>query len=112
MKLNDIKDQFEAAGIRVAGMTYDDAEIIQAFHGEWDIGYPLLRDVDGAHVDAWGIRNEQYGEGTFAFGVPHPGIALIAPDGKILAKWAIEGYRARADWSSVLEEAQAIVGGG
>lgn len=111
MKLNHIRGQFEELGVGVVGMTYDKPELIRAFHDEWELEYPLLRDVDGQHVDAWGIRNEEYGEGTFAYGIPHPGVVLIAPDGKILAKWAEAGYRSRADWSSVLDEVREIVGG-
>lgn len=111
MKLNDIRDQFEAIGVGVVGMTYDKPEIIRQFHDKWQIGYPLLRDVDRQHVEAWGIRNEEYGPGTFAYGIPHPGVALISPEGKILAKWAEAGYRQRADWSEVLDEVRTIVGG-
>ncbi|MEM1435931.1 MAG: redoxin domain-containing protein, partial [Pseudomonadota bacterium] len=70
MKLNDIKDQFDAIGVGIAGMTYDKPETIQQFHAKWTLQYPLLKDVDGQHVDAWGIRNEEYGEGTFAYGIP------------------------------------------
>jgi len=111
VKLNDIKDQFEELGVGVVGMTYDKPEIIQAFHEKWEIDYPVLRDVDRQHVEAWGIRNEEYGEGTFAYGIPHPGVVLLSPEGEILAKWAEEGYRSRADWSTVLKEVSAIVGG-
>lgn len=112
MKLSDIQNEFEEIGIGVAGMTYDDMELIQAFHAEWGISYPLLRDVDREHVDAWGIRNEEYEEGSFAYGIPHPGIVLIAPDGTILAKYAVEGYRTRADWETVLNDVKSIVDGG
>ena len=111
MKLNDLKEQFDAIGIGIVGMTYDQPEKIQAFHTKWEIDYPVLRDVDGQHVDAWGIRNEAYGEGTFAFGIPHPGVVLISPDGEILAKWAERGYRSRADWSEVLEQVKNMVSG-
>ena len=111
MKLNDIRDQFEALGVGVVGMTYDKPELIREFHQEWKLAYPLLRDVDGQHVDAWGIRNEEYGPGTFAYGIPHPGVALLSPDGKILAKFAKAGYRSRADWSSVLDAVRQVVGG-
>ena len=111
VKLNDIKDDFEAIGVGVAGMTYDNPEIIQAFHEKWEIAYPLLRDVDRQHVEAWGIRNQEYGPGTFAYGVPYPGVVLLSPDGEILAKWAENGYRSRADWSEVLDEVRAMVGG-
>ncbi|MBT7335726.1 MAG: redoxin domain-containing protein [Gammaproteobacteria bacterium] len=111
MKLNDLKDQFGAVGVRVVGMTYDTPEIIKAFDEKWDINFPVLKDVDREHVEAWGIRNQEYGPGTFAYGVPLPGVVLISPDGKILAKWAEEGYRSRADWSEVLEQVTNIVGG-
>ncbi len=111
VKLNDIKADFEAMGVGVAGMTYDKPEIIQAFHEKWSLKFPLLRDVERQHVEAWGIRNEEYGPGTFAYGVPLPGVVLISSEGEILAKWAEKGYRTRADWSGVLDEVRSIVGG-
>ena len=111
MKLNDLKDQFDAIGVGIVGMTYDQPEIIQAFCSKWDIDYPMLRDVDLKHVEAWGVRNEEYGPGTFAYGIPHPGVVLISPEGKILAKWAEKGYRSRADWSEVLDDVRTVVGG-
>ena len=111
MKLNDLKAEFDAIGVGIVGMTYDTPEIIKAFDEKWDINYPVLKDVERAHVEAWGVRNESYGPGTFAYGIPHPGVVLISPEGKILAKWAEEGYRSRADWSSVLEQVTAVVGG-
>ena len=109
VKLSDIQDKFEALGVGVGGMTYDDLETIKTFHDKWGINFPLLGDKDGAIVDAWGIRNEAYGEGTFAFGIPHPGVVLISPEGEILAKWAQEGYRTRADWQTVLSEARDVL---
>ena len=111
MKLNDLKAEFDAIGVGIVGMTYDTPEIIKAFDEKWDINYPVLKDVERAHVEAWGVRNESYGPGTFAYGIPHPGVVLISPEGKILAKWAEEGYRTRADWSSVLEQVTAVIGG-
>jgi peroxiredoxin len=111
VKLNDIRDQFESIGVSVVGMTYDKPEFIHAFCEKWDIGYRFLRDVDLQHVEAWGIRNEEYGPGTFGYGIPHPGVVLISREGKILAKWAEEGYRSRADWSDVLTEVRTIMVG-
>lgn len=110
MKLNEIKDQFEQLGVGIVGMTYDTPAIIQAFDEKWDIDYPVLRDVDRQHVEAWDIRNEEYGEGTFAYGIPHPGVVLLSPEGRILAKWAEQGYRTRADWSEVLAQVTVVVG--
>ena len=111
MKLNDLKDEFAAIGVGIVGMTYDKPEIIQAFDEKWDIDYPVLKDVEREHVEAWRVRTLEYGPGTFAYGVPLPGVVLISPEGEILAKWAEEGYRSRADWSEVLEQVTATVGG-
>ncbi|MEM9743820.1 MAG: redoxin domain-containing protein [Pseudomonadota bacterium] len=110
VKLNDLQDEFKALGVGIAGMTYDKPEIIQAFCEKWEINYPILKDVERQHVDAWGIRNQEYGPGSFGYGIPYPGVVLIAPDGKILAKWAEEGYRSRADWSEVLADVTTLVG--
>jgi peroxiredoxin len=110
VKLNDLKDQFDAIGVGIAGMTYDKYELIKAFDEKWEINYSVLKDVDRQHVEAWGIRNQEYGPGTFGYGVPYPGVVLISPEGVILAKWAERGYRSRADWSEVLQEVTAIVG--
>lgn len=111
VQLTGIAEQFEEIGVGIVGMTYDDAEIIQAFHAEQELSFPLLRDVDAQHVNAWGIRNLEYEEGSFAYGIPHPGVVLLSPEGRILAKWAERGYRQRADWSTVLEEVRGMVGG-
>ena len=53
-----MRDQFAALGVSVGGMTYDKPEIIEAFDEKWDIDFPVLKDVDRQHVDAWGIRNQ------------------------------------------------------
>ena len=111
MKLNDIKDQFAAIGIGIGGMTYDKPEIIKMFDEKWGIDFPVLKDVELQHVDAWGIRNQEYGPGTFGYGIPYPGVVLISPEGEILAKWAEKGYRSRADWSEVLADATTIISG-
>lgn len=111
MKLNEIHGQFEALGVGVAGMTYDAPEHIRQFHDEWDLAFELLRDVDRQHVEAWGIRNEQYGEGSFGYGIPYPGVVLLSPEGTILAKFAEPGYRSRPDWDSVLDHVRTLVGG-
>jgi peroxiredoxin len=104
VKLNDLTEQFAAIGVNVGGMTYDKPEAIKAFDEKWSIEFPVLRDVDRQHVDAWGIRNQEYGPGTAGYGVPYPGVVLLSPEGEILAKWAEAGYRTRADWSEVLAE--------
>ena len=90
-------------------MTYDSASVMSAFVDERSISFPMLRDIDGKHVDAWGIRNDDYGLGTFGYGITHPGVVWISADGLILAKWALKGYKDRADWNEVLDEVAAAI---
>ena len=76
-------------------MTYDAGETLQTFHAAEKLPYPLLQDVEAKHVNALGVRNEDYKEGHQAYGIPHPGILFIGADGIIKAKYAVPGYRRR-----------------
>lgn len=47
------------------------------------LNYPLLQDENTRHVDAYGIRNLDYGRGEKGYGIPHPGILFITRDGTV-----------------------------
>lgn len=102
MQLEEQRSAIEALGINVAGMTYDAQEILAAFHAEAELGFPLLRDVDAEHANAYGVRNEQYEPGHRAYGIPHPGILFVRPDGTVAAKFAVDGYKERPPVEQVL----------
>lgn len=89
-------------------MTYDSVEILAAFHGEKNLGYPLLHDEQAKHVLGFEVLNEAYGPGHGAYGIPHPGILLLDGNGVITAKFAVPGYRQRPPMSEVLK---AVRGG-
>ncbi|MFQ3346815.1 MAG: peroxiredoxin [Candidatus Azotimanducaceae bacterium] len=101
VQLEEWRLRFEGLGINVAGMTYDSQEILQQFHKEQKLGYPLLQDENAEHVTALGIRNEDYVQGHRAYGIPHPGVLLIGSDGKILAKFAVAGFRGRPPFEDI-----------
>ena len=105
MQLVDVGDQFEAMGVNIAAMTYDSVEMLKSVEEDQGIEFSLLRDADITHVNALGILNEDYEPDSRAYGVPHPGIFLITPDGVIRHKFAEEGYRIRPDFDNVLEAA-------
>ena len=105
MQLIEISDQFEAMGLNVAAMTYDSVEMLKTVEEDQGIEFTLLHDEGITHVNALGILNEDYEPDSRAYGVPHPGIFLISPDGIIRYKFAEEGYRTRPDFSNVLEAA-------
>jgi peroxiredoxin len=105
VQLIDVGDQFEAMGVNIAAMTYDSVEMLKSVEEDQGIEFSLLRDADITHVNALGILNEDYEPDSRAYGVPHPGIFLITPDGVIRHKFAEEGYRIRPDFDNVLEAA-------
>ena len=98
VQLEKHRSEFEAVGVNIAAMTYDSLEVLKEFHDERDLGFPLLRDVDGKHVNAFGVADEDLGRG-----IPLPGILWLAPDGRINAKFAVRGYRTRPPISDLLD---------
>jgi peroxiredoxin len=110
VQLAEWQDAFAAVGVNVAGMTYDDVGVLAAFHAKHDLGYPLLQDVDVKHVDAYGIRNQQYQPGDGGYGIPEPGILFISADGVIRLKFAVPGYRQRPPLAEVLAAIERLEG--
>ena len=109
MQLESWRDKFAALGVNVAGMTYDSVEMLSSFHADQTLGYPLLRDENARHVNALGVRNEDYAEGHRAYGIPHPGILYIAADGTIKAKYAVPGYRRRPPFDALYADIEALL---
>ena len=96
--------------MQVAAMTYDGVDKLAAFQEKHGVGYPVLSDQGAVHVNALGIRNEEYGEGHGAYGVAHPGIFLIDAEGIIRLKRALPGYRDRPPFDELLGAVTAAVG--
>ncbi len=84
-------------------MTYDEQNVLAKFHADNSLGYPLLQDVDVKHVNAYGIRNLNYNPGDGGYGIPEPGILYLSPDGVVLAKFAVPGYRTRPPFEEILQ---------
>ena len=105
MQLVEVSDQLKTMGVNIAAMTYDSVEILKSVEEDEGISFSLLRDAGITHVNALGILNEDYEPDSRAYGVPHPGIFLITPDGVIRHKFSEEGYRIRPDLGNVLEAA-------
>jgi len=93
--------------VRVAAMSYDDRSILAAFHEAEGLRYPLLQDVDLKHVNAYGVRNQDYHPGDSGYGIPYPGVLYLSADGTVLAKFAVPGYRQRPPFEAMLD---AVVG--
>ena len=89
--------------MNVAAITYDPVEQQKAFAEASGIEFPLLVDEEVAHVEAFGILNEEYVPGDAGYGIPHPGVFYIDADRVIRLKFAVPGYRQRPPMQDILD---------
>jgi peroxiredoxin len=110
IQLQQHRDEFEAAGIGMVAITYDDPLLQQAFIDKFDITIPVLSDIDGLSFKTLGILNDQYQSGDFQYGIPYPGMIIINPRGEVVGKLFIEAYSSRVDSAAALAFAVKILG--
>lgn len=84
--------EFEERGLNVVFLSYDTPEEQTQFVDRRKIQSLLLSDTESEIIDAFGLRNENYEEGSNAYGVPHPVVFIVNPDRIIAAKLHEEDY--------------------
>ncbi len=110
IQLQEHKTDFDAAGIGMVAITYDDPELQQAFIDKFGITVPVLSDEKALSFKTLGILNEDYVPGDFQYGIPHPGMIVIDPAGKIVGKMFLEAYSSRVDAAAALVFARNALG--
>ncbi|GAB3270393.1 peroxiredoxin family protein [Parahaliea aestuarii] len=110
VQLQQHKAAFDAAGISLVAITYDSPAEQQAFADKHGITIPLLSDIDAMSFKTLGILNEQYQPEDTQYGIPHPGMIIIDPAGKVVGKLFIEAYSSRVDAAAALAFAQEALG--
>jgi len=110
IQLQEHKAGFDAAGIGMVAITYDDPALQQAFIDKFAITIPVLSDVDALSFKTLGILNEDYMRGDFQYGIPHPGMIVIDPTGKVVGKLFLEAYSSRVDAAAALAFARTVLG--
>ncbi|PLW69961.1 peroxiredoxin family protein [Pseudohalioglobus lutimaris] len=109
IQLQEHKAAYDAAGIGIVAMTYDDPALQQAFAEKWGIEYPILHDVDTLSFKTLGILNKSYDPGDDAYGIPYPGSIVVDAQGIVVGKLFLEAYSVRVDALSALEFAVAAL---
>lgn len=102
MDLKNLQDALAQRGYDLAAISYDKPEVLTAFAQKWNIGYTLLSDDRSAMIDAFHLRDPQYGPDSFAYGVPKPSIFVIDRKGIVRAKIAREGFKIRPSNDEIL----------
>jgi glutaredoxin-dependent peroxiredoxin len=100
--LRDRSAEFEAAGIRVFGMSRDSAWSHIAWSQALDLNFPLLSDWNGEAIHAFGVEREFRGHK----GIPERSAFLIDQDGTVRGAWRYETAEV-PDFDELLRAAQA-----
>ena len=101
--LNSGASDIEKRGYRLAGISYDQPEVLASFIAKRDIAYTLLSDPKSEIIDRYGLRDPQYVEGSKAYGVPRPIIFIVGRDRVIKAKLYEETFMKRPPVGLVIE---------
>jgi len=83
-------------------VTADDVATVQRFAKLRKIDYPMLSDTDSEIIRAFGLLAENYPQGTFYYGVPHPAIIVIDTDGTVRHRFTESHYTLRPEIDDVL----------
>ncbi len=103
MELNGGVKEIEKRGYRLAALSYDQIDVLQAFTEKRGLIYTLLSDPKSEVIDRYGLRDPAYPEGNKAYGVPRPIIFIVARDGSIKAKLFEDTFKKRPPLGLVLE---------
>jgi peroxiredoxin len=102
IQLQAAKARFEKQGIKLAGISYDNVEILKYFSGRRKIEFPLLADPDSQIIRKYQVLNtEAVGPNA---GMARPGYFYIDPEGVIREKLFEANYRERLTGNRVLSK--------
>ena len=101
---------FEEAGVGMVAITYDDPVLQQAFIEKFDITIPVVSDVNGLSFKTLGILNKEFKPGEVQYGIPHPGMIVVDPEGKVVGKLFLEAYSSRVSATAALAFARTTLG--
>jgi peroxiredoxin len=102
--------EIEKRGYRVAGLSYDNPEILQAFTAKRHLTYTLLSDPKSEVIDRYNLRDPQYPPGSRAYGVPRPIIFVLDPHAMIKAKLYEESFKSRPPVTAVISKLDELGG--
>lgn len=108
--LKAIVEPLKARGFALAALSYDAPDVLATFQAKHALGYRLVSDPQSKVIDAFGLRDPAYKEGTMPYGVPRPAIFVIDSNGTIKASLAEEGYKTRPPSEAILSTIDALAG--
>jgi peroxiredoxin len=102
IQLQAAKERFEKQGLKIAGISYDNVEILKCFSGRRKIEFPLLADTDSEIIRMYQVLNaEAVGPNA---GMARPGYFYIDTEGMIREKFFETKYRERLTGNTLLSK--------
>lgn len=106
VELQKALPKFQAAGIKLYAVSYDDVDEISAFSSANDIGYTMLSDKGSKVIDSYGIRNTFVTKDQVPFyGIPFPGTYIVDENGKVSAKFFRRNLAQRDNAETMIDSA-------
>ena len=97
---------FDAAGIAVYALSYDEADALRDFRDAHGITYTLLSDPDSDVIRSFGILNTLIDPTDHPwYGIPYPGNYVVNPEGTITHKFFDNNLGVRAGPEQLLRAA-------
>lgn len=104
--MRDAFDKFEAAGIKLYALSYDDQETLAEFAQKQGVQYTLLSDTDSRVIKQYGLLNEQLSKkDAFLYGIPYPGVFVCDEDGTVISKFFHDSYKKRESPEMLIDAA-------
>jgi peroxiredoxin len=106
VELQEAMPKFEAAGIKLYAVSYDEADALANFAEHHDITYPLLSDKGSKVIRSVGIQNRFVTKEQIPYyGIPFPGTYLVDEAGIVIEKFFSRSLAARESAESVIDSA-------
>ena len=102
MELQQSLAAIKKQGLGVAALSYDSIGALKSFADRQHITYPLLSDPDSKIIRTFNILNETTKPGTMTYGIPYPGVYIINPQGRVVAKYFEDDYKDRVSTADIL----------
>lgn len=83
-------------------MSYDSVAALSRFAKRRNLRFTLLSDPGSEIIRAFGLLDERHAPGTPFYGIAHPMIFVVGPDGVIMSRFSEIDYTRRPDPEAVL----------
>ena len=104
--MRDAFETFEANGIKLYALSYDDQETLAEFERHHQIRYTLLSDIDSAVIKQFGLLNTEVSKSdAFLYGIPFPGVYVCDENGIVVSKFFHDSYKKRESPEALIDAA-------